>query len=233
MSEIKHVDKKGIVRHLFSFPGDPMTLSQGGGYPLSESVIADIIDNGIDSCSFSDLSHALRLILESVDMNRYKKQVRNIYWGISTEAAEDLEKLIKSWFKGGAGAGSQVYIGDDCAEHLYAYYRPEFPNSVMGFPDGAGQFELWQVNKEKKTASIPDADGGMFLIEFTQDEFDEVMEYDDCFSDYTQGLDDEESYAYFFSADEVRFMKEDLKNFILAVNDIVRKYGEKYVVKLN
>lgn len=229
MSTIKHTDKNNIVREVFSFPGDPMTLSQGGGYPLEQSTIDRLISNGVNSSSFTELSYAFRLILQSVE-----EKSNSIYKGLPSKAIAKLRSLIVEWSDGGAGNGSTIYLGDDCIEHIFTYCRTDMPQRMSSLPDGGDEFELWDINTENNTATLPDGKGGRFLIEFTKDELEGVTEYDsDFFTEHTMGLEDEETWAYFFSDDEIQFMIEDVRKLLIKINDCVQEYDEKLVLKLN
>jgi len=229
MSTIKHIDKDIIVRRILSFPGDPMTLAQGGGYPLEQSNIDHIIKDGINCQSFGDLSDAFRLILQSVE-----GESNNIYEGLASEALVKLVDLIKEWSNDGAGNGCITYLADDCIEQIFSFHKTDLPDHMLSLPDGGAAFDLWDINKEENTATLSDGNGGTFLIEFHKNELDFTLENEEDFSDHTMGLEyPEETFGYFYSDDEIQYMMDDVKMLIEKINDIVRKYDDKYVLKLN
>jgi len=221
MSTLKHIDEYGISR---GFSGMDQNSHMMG---MDQSIIDNLVNNGINFSSKGSLIDAFCAINECIE----REEHFGGEWPVEA-ITEIVELLLKDY----PDSANEIHYDNAGIDWFYVFEREQQIGLCPEIPLNYNYTAAWVVNIDECTATLACDDGSHFLIELSQRELEYILpDGDDSYENICEvnyQLGNEEDIPYFFSEEETQFIKDDLILKIIAINDILRKYDEKYMLKI-
>lgn len=221
MSKLQYIDEELIVRDFYGLDGD----TPPGGYYYNEADINNLMVSGINANRYDMIEMVCNLAMIELAENGFNV---GLFKGLPKEAIDEMKDFLLKEF-------NEFFKSITCdtsgMNFFYVLRRKEIVGLVPNIPTNFKDFNAWVINKQDLTAKLSDDFGGIFLISLTEDEMNYAIKYEDI-CEYAEGIDPEWSFGYFFTEEEREFMKRDMIRLITGLNEIIRRFDERRVLRL-